>query len=231
LVSGRNRTTEHPRTYQHAGGSWNSSEDIGSLERERRHDDRAATFHRTPQVRDVPLSVVRVSQEMKDRPVVPDVHGGHVPLARHVRFNPRDALLPLTQPCLRPCQRRSRHVEHEDAVHFSFNESVPGIVASAAASSCSRVEGRRRENAAPHYHEEHHHEYDADQLEQIVETFRRSLFTFVHGRFSFCCRHQRSVQLGPHHPAKFNGNAPRSISRSASQGASGALQGESASWL
>lgn len=78
----------------------------------------------TPHVGDVAESICRVREEVKHRSVVPDVYGGHVPLARHVRFNPRDALLSHSEPRLRTCQCRARHVQHEDAMQSSFKQSV-----------------------------------------------------------------------------------------------------------
>ena len=61
---------------------------------------------------DVPLTILRIGQEVEDRPVVPEVIGTSQSAGRDVRFKPRDAAGLPAKPLFRPLQGVGGDIQH-----------------------------------------------------------------------------------------------------------------------
>ena len=75
--------------------------------------------------RDIGGAVVLVGQEMKRRPVVPDVEGRLVGTPRrHIRDHPLHRSRPLAETILRGLERSLRNVEYSDVPKASVDQGV-----------------------------------------------------------------------------------------------------------
>ena len=68
--------------------------------------------------------MVRIGQEVKDGPIVPDVDRRHWPIVHHVSFDPRHLLVGRSKSRSGPGERPRRNIEHRDTGHISTQQVV-----------------------------------------------------------------------------------------------------------
>ena len=115
-------------------------------------DGGAARPQSRSEVSNVADPVVRIDQEVKNGTVVPDVNERDMPVAGHVRLDPRHASGILAQARSGLIQGGGGNVEHADAPHAFAEDEVheAGIPAPDVDDSGARSEASRLEEARGH---------------------------------------------------------------------------------
>ena len=86
---------------------------VGTLRPERRYDDMTTDFHRPCYLSHIRRAVRRIGQEVKNRPVVPNVELMRLKrIRRHVCLKPFHSARIFSQSFFRNLNSDLRHVEH-----------------------------------------------------------------------------------------------------------------------
>jgi len=88
------------------------------------HDDMAAWAYRPRSFINVPAAIIRVDQEMEDRSVVPDVVSPLQRDPKHIRLQPLDSCVLVTQAMSRYREGASREIQDSKTVVAQLDKSI-----------------------------------------------------------------------------------------------------------